>query len=127
MIDALLSHSSYLAIIMVLVLTGMGLPIPEEVPIIAAGIASSDGTLDVWRAFASCLLGAVMGDCVLYSIGYHFGHGLAKKHPRLAVWLHAEREAQIEDMLRRRGLKVFFLSRFMVGIRGPIYLTAGVL
>ena len=122
-----LQHTSYLGIIVVLVLTGMGLPIPEEVPIIAAGIASSDGTLNVWQAFASCLIGAVLGDCVLYAIGYHFGHNLAKKHPRFAQLLHAEREAQIEEMLRKHGLKVFFLTRFMVGIRAPVYLTAGIL
>jgi len=122
-----LQHTSYLGIIVVLVLTGMGLPIPEEVPIIAAGIASSDGSLNVWRAFASCLIGAVLGDCMLYAIGYHFGHGLAKKHPRFAQLLHAEREAQIEEMLRKHGLKVFFLTRFMVGIRAPVYLTAGIL
>ena len=30
-------------------------------------------------------------------------------------------------MIRRHGLKVFFLARFMVGIRAPVYLTAGVL
>ena len=41
--------------------------------------------------------------------------------------LHAEREAKIEQMIRKHELKVFFLSRFMVGIRAPVYLTAGIL
>jgi membrane protein DedA with SNARE-associated domain len=41
--------------------------------------------------------------------------------------LHAEHEAKIEEMIRKHGFKVFFLSRFMVGIRAPVYLTAGVL
>lgn len=123
----LLDHTSYLGIIIVLVLTGSGLPIPEEVPIIAAGIASSVGTLDPWRAFAACVLGALLGDCVIYAIGYHFGHNLVKDHPRFAHLLHAEREARIEQMIRKHGLKVFFLARFMVGIRAPVYLTAGIL
>ena len=30
-------------------------------------------------------------------------------------------------MIRKHGLKVFFLSRFTVGIRTPVYLTAGIL
>jgi membrane protein DedA with SNARE-associated domain len=127
MIDSLLSHGSYLGIIAVLVLTGMGLPVPEEVPIIAAGILSSTGDLEMWRAFASCLVGALLGDCMLYAIGYHFGHSLAKKHPRFAQLLHADREAQLEEMINRHGLKVFFLARFMVGVRAPVYLAAGVL
>ena len=124
----LFNNGSYLGIIVLLVLTGMGLPLPEEVPIIAAGIASSDGSLpNVWLAFVSCVIGAVLGDSMLYAIGYHFGHNLAKKHPRFAHLLHADREAQIEEMIRKHGLKVFFLARFMIGIRAPMYLTAGIL
>jgi|SRR6185295_2373789 len=120
--------SYYLGIIIVLILTGCGLPIPEEVPIIAAGVASSvNKDLDPWITFASCLIGALAGDCVMYSIGYHFGHNLIKEHPRFASLLHAEREAMIEDKIRRHGFKIFFLSRFMVGVRAPVYLAAGVL
>jgi membrane protein DedA with SNARE-associated domain len=122
-----LDHFGYIGIIVVLVLTGSGLPIPEEVPIIAAGVASKLGTLDPWMAFASCLAGALAGDAVIYAIGYHFGHSLVIRHPRFAHLLHAEREAKIEEMIRRHGFKVFFLSRFMVGIRAPVYLTAGIL
>ncbi len=110
-----------------LILTGSGLPIPEELPIVAAGIASSVGTLNPWGAFFSCLAGALAGDAVIYFIGYHFGYSLITRYPRFAHLLHAEREARIEQMIRKHGLKVFFLSRFMVGIRAPVYLTAGIL
>jgi len=125
--DFSLDHVSYLGIIVVLILTGSGLPIPEEIPIIAAGVASSVGTLNPWLAFVCCLIGALAGDSVIYVIGYHFGHSLVTRHPRFAQLLHADREARIEAMIRRHGLKVFFLSRFMVGIRAPVYLTAGIL
>jgi membrane protein DedA with SNARE-associated domain len=127
MVDWLLGNSSYFGIVVFLVLTGCGLPVPEEVAIIAAGVASSAGSLNPWGAFAACLVGALLGDCVMYAIGYHFGHNLAKMHPRFAHLLHAEREAKIEEMMRRHGLKVFFVSRFVVGLRSPIYLTAGIL
>jgi membrane protein DedA with SNARE-associated domain len=127
LIDLHFDHISYLGIILVLILTGSGLPIPEEVPIVAAGIASSVGTLNPWGAFFACLIGALAGDSVIYFIGYHFGHSLVTRHPRFAHLLHAEREAKIEEMIRKHGLKVFFLSRFMVGIRAPVYLTAGIL
>ena len=125
--DLQLDHISYLGIIAVLILTGSGLPLPEEVPIVAAGVASSVGTLHPGWAFVSCIIGALLGDAVLYAIGYHFGRSLVVRHPRFAHLLHAEHEAKIEEMIRRHGLKVFFLARFMVGIRAPVYLTAGVL
>ncbi len=118
---------SYVGIIVILILTGSGLPIPEEVPIVAAGIASSVGTLNPLWAFASCLVGALAGDSVLYAIGYHFGHSLVYRHPRFAHLLHAEREAKIEQMIRKHEVKVLFLSRFMVGVRAPVYLAAGIL
>jgi len=125
--DLQLDHISYLGIVVVLILTGSGLPLPEEVPIVAAGVASSVGSLNPWWAFLCCLIGAVAGDSVIYAIGYYFGYSLLTSHPRFAHLLHAEREAKIEEMIRRHGLKVFFFSRFMVGIRAPVYLTAGIL
>ena len=127
MTDLFLTHGSYLTIFLVLVLTGSGLPIPEEVPIIAAGILSARATLNPWLAFAWCLLGALIGDCVMYFIGYHFGRPVLQEHPWWARFVTAEREAQIEQQFRQHGFKVFFVARFLVGIRSPVYLTAGIL
>jgi len=123
----LLNHGSYAAIIVVLVLTGTGLPIPEEVPIVAAGLLSAAEKLNPYWAFAACLFGAIVGDCVMYGIGYHFGRSVVREHPWWAHLVSPEREATIERMLKRHGLKVFFLARFLVGIRSPVYLSAGIL
>jgi membrane protein DedA with SNARE-associated domain len=122
-----LSFWSYFAIFIVLVLTGSGLPIPEEVPIIAAGIASANKNMDPWLAFACCLAGALVGDCVMYYLGYHFGRGVLKDHRWWARFLTPKREAQIEEKFRKHGLGVFFIARFLVGLRSPVYLTAGIL
>jgi len=127
MIEILLGHGSYLLIIAVLVLTGSGLPIPEEVPIIAAGILASHGQLNPHWAMAACLVGALAGDCVMYWIGYHFGRSVLREHPYWARFVKPEREVQIEQMIKKHGLKVFFLARFLVGLRSPVYLSAGIL
>jgi len=127
MTDLLLEHGSYLAIIIVLILSGTGLPIPEEVPIIAAGILSAHHTLNPHLAFLACLFGALAGDCVMYWMGYHFGRSVLREHPRWAHFIKPEREAQIERMIQRHGLKVFFLARFLVGLRSPVYVAAGIL
>jgi membrane protein DedA with SNARE-associated domain len=122
-----LEHASYLGIIVVLVLTGSGLPVPEEVPIIIAGVAAYHGQLNPWLALVACFVGAILGDCVMYAIGYHFGHNVLRDHPWFARFLKPEREAHIEEMLNQHGWKVFFLARFLVGLRSPVYLTAGIL
>jgi membrane protein DedA with SNARE-associated domain len=83
--------------------------------------------LDPRLAFGCCLFGAVVGDAIMYWIGYHFGRGVLREHPLWARYVTPEREAQIETMFRRHGLKVFFVARFLVAIRSPVYLTAGIL
>ncbi|MBN1855113.1 MAG: DedA family protein [Pirellulales bacterium] len=125
--DLLVTQGKYLGIILFLILTGCGLPIPEEVPIVLAGVLSAHGKMDPTLAYFSCLIGALVGDSVMYTIGYHWGHSLFWVHPRLGKWLHAEREEKFEKAVQRHGLKVMILARFMVGIRGPAYLAAGVI
>jgi len=125
--DFLLENFGYFGIIIFLVLTGCGLPIPEEVPIVLAGILSSQpGGLQPEWAFAACLIGALLGDSVMYAIGYHFGHGLLSSHPKLGKFIGAQREEYFEQSILRHGFKVMLLARFMVGVRGPVYLAAGV-
>lgn len=127
MIDLLLTHGSYLVIILVLVVTGAGIPIPEEVPVITAGIMSSHGQLHPWLAFLACLVGALGGDCVMYAIGYHFGRSVLREHHYWVRLVTPEREAQMEEMVSRHGLKTLLLARFLVGLRSPVYLAAGIL
>ena len=55
MLDFLGNPGSYLGIILFLMLTGCGLPIPEEVPIVLAGVLSAEGKLMPEWAFAACL------------------------------------------------------------------------
>lgn len=119
---------SYPGIIVFLILTGVGLPVPEEVAIIYAGVMSAPGGDLQWEwALASCLVGCLIGDSLMYYIGYHFGENVLKKHPWYTGFLTSEREAQLESMIDKHGLKVFFAARFMVGVRGPVYVTAGIL
>ena len=112
-----------------MILTGSGLPIPEEVPIIAAGVLSAppDATLNPFVALPCLLFGAIVGDIIMYWIGYHFGRGVLCEHRWWARCVTPHREARIEEMFSRHGLKVFFVARFLVGLRTPVYLTAGIL
>ncbi|HVC95477.1 MAG TPA: DedA family protein [Pirellulales bacterium] len=117
----------YLVITVTIILTGMGLPVPEEVPVIGAGILSNSGRLDPWMALAACLVGAVAGDCVSYAIGYHFGQALLRDRHWFSRLLTVEREKKAEQLFQRHGLKMFLGARFLVGLRSPMYMTAGIL
>ncbi|HEV3005358.1 MAG TPA: DedA family protein [Pirellulales bacterium] len=122
-----LTHASYLGITVAIILTGMGLPVPEEILVIGAGIASNTGDLEPLTALAACLVGAVAGDCVSYAIGYHFGRALLRDRHWFSRLLTIEREQKVEKLFQKHGLKAFLVARFMIGIRSPMYMTAGIL
>jgi len=127
MILSFLSHGSYLAIALVLVASGAGLPLPEEVPVLTAGLLAANGQMEPWLALVTCILGAVAGDMVVYAAGRIFGRNAFLEHPRLAHFVNPQREAKIEKMIQRHGLKVLFVARFLVGVRSAVYLAAGIL
>ncbi len=117
----------YLGIIVFLILTGAGLPIPEEVVVVAAGVFSHESDTFKWQyAYLACLGGALAGDVVVYCIGRYLGHGFFLRYPWFARLMHEEREVKMEQMINKHGFKVFFVARFMVGVRVPLYLAAGV-
>ena len=125
MLAVLFHPSSYLGIVVFLILTGCGLPIPEELAFVVAGVLSAEGRLHWPTAWAACLVGAILGDSVMYWIGRRWGDWLLSAHPRFAWMLQAKREKQFEEAVEQHAFKVMFLSRFLVGIRGPVYVAAG--
>lgn len=125
MLAVLFHPSSYLGIVVFLILTGCGMPIPEEVAFVLAGTLSAQGNMHWPTALAACLVGAILGDSVMYWIGRRWGDTLLGTHPRFAWMLQAKREKQFELAVEQHAFKVMFLSRFLVGIRGPVYVAAG--
>ncbi len=121
------SSYGYVGITLFLILTGCGLPLPEEVAIIAAGVAAAAGALNPWGALLACLIGAVVGDSAMYLIGRRFGKGILERHSFWARAINPEREKQIEVLLTRHGAKMLLLARFLIGLRSPFYFAAGVL
>ena len=83
--------SSYLGIVVFLILTGCGMPIPEEFAFVVAGVLSAEGHLHWPTALAACLIGAILGDSVMYWIGRRWGDTLLELAP--AAVLDAAGEA----------------------------------
>ncbi|WP_435007594.1 VTT domain-containing protein [Tundrisphaera lichenicola] len=126
MADDLILQFGYFGIFFVLVLGGLGLPVPEEAPIILAAILSRKGTMHWIPALASCFAGVLVGDFVVYFLGFFYGEKVLSL-PLTRKFLTRAREAQIKGYFHRHGVKILILGRFAVGFRTAAYLTAGIL
>ena len=126
----------YLAIAFVLFIAGLGVPIPEDIPLIYGGVMAGRGDMNVWIHFAVSIAFILIGDVCLYMIGKRLsrasaagsggGEGESVKPPsRLAKLLTPERRAQVQEYFDRYGSWTVFFGRFVAGIRGAVFLTAG--
>ena len=77
-------------------------------------------------ALGSCFAGVLVGDFVVYFLGFFYGEKVLSL-PLTRKFLTRAREAQIKGYFHRHGVKILILGRFAVGFRTAAYLTAGIL
>jgi membrane protein DedA with SNARE-associated domain len=121
----LIERFTYVGIFLVLFAAGLGVPIPEEIPVFAAGVLASENVVRWWAALAVCLVGVMAGDTALYWIGHHWGEHILEWRVTRFV-LTREREAMITRAYQKHGIKIIFSARFVAGFRAAAFLTAGV-
>lgn len=110
----------------ILLLCGLGLPIPEDISLIVAGYFSWKGVLDVHRAFLVCLAAVLAGDSLAFFLGRLFGRRVLAS--RLArKYFTPRRQLRVRAYFRKFGSKVVLVGRFTPGLRFTIFFTAGTL
>ena len=125
MINDFIEEFTYLGVFFVLFLGGLGVPVPEELPVLAAGALSHEGYMRSWVALPVCVLGVLAGDSVLYWVGHHWGE-------RILDWsivrrvLTAQREQTLLAPYRRHAAKTVITARHVMGLRAAAVLTAGI-
>jgi membrane protein DedA with SNARE-associated domain len=123
-ISAYIEHFTYAGLFVVLLLCGLGLPLPEDVALLAGGYLVHRGITRYPITLAVSLVGVVAGDNSLFFLGRHFGSGLVRyfglTRPGSKVQID-----RIRRFMRRHGHRAIFYARFLAGLRALIYLTAG--
>src|SRR4051812_48145133 len=77
-------------------------------------------------ALAACFAGVLLGDFVVYFLGFFYGERVMSLRLTRKI-LSPAREEQIKGYFHRHGFKILILGRFAVGFRTAAYLTAGIL
>ncbi len=117
---------AYLTILGILFACGLGLPIPEDITLIAAGIVSAGGSISLVGAFIVGYVGVLAGDMLLFFAGRKYGHKVFRIWP-FSKMMTPQRVLIAEQKIQKNAKMICFAARFMPGIRAPIYLSCGVL
>jgi membrane protein DedA with SNARE-associated domain len=107
-----------------LLLCGLGLPVPEDIVLVAAGAL---GVIDErsWMEVSVVMYaGVMMGDSIIFLAGRFLGQRLMATR-WFQRYFSAAKQARVEAQFERFGSMVLFVGRFLPGLRAPIFFTAG--
>lgn len=113
----------YAALLLLLVLNGIGSPIPEDLLLFATGYLVYVGVFQWPAALAIAMSGVVVSDVMLYSAGRH----LAWRSTRWpdSRLLSAKRLQRATRWFARLGNGAVFVARLVPGTRALVFATAG--
>ena len=125
--DNLLGMYGPFAVFLLLMLTGIGVPLGEDLILIPAGILLGFGELQpIWMTGLFAYLGVLCSDCMWFVLCWTYGTPLLhKRWFKRAV--HPRRLLEIKHQIERRGMWVIVIARFVPGSRTPAITAAGVL
>jgi len=120
-----LAKFSYFGLFAILIAAGLGVPLPEDIPLLAAGWLVHKGSANLELMIATGLLGVLVGDSLLFSMGRRYGDHIVDHK-----WLRWIAKPWLVEKARQKyanhGAKILFAARFMPGLRAVLFLTAGV-
>ena len=114
----------YPALQLLLILTGIGSPIPEDLLLLTEAYLFFAGVFQWTLALAISATGVVVSDLMLYSAGRHIGW-----RPRYRLrgpFLSDERLPRVSGWFARWGHILVFVARVTPGTRALVFITAGV-
>jgi membrane protein DedA with SNARE-associated domain len=103
---------------------GVGLPLPEDLTLLGAGVLAHQRLLRLRDVIAVGLAGVIAADWIIYLIGRRYGREMVR-HPALSRLLGATRIDVVRGTVQRHGARAVFAARFLLGFRIATFLAAG--
>jgi membrane protein DedA with SNARE-associated domain len=124
-VDHLVSTYGYWAVFVVVALESLGIPLPGETILIAAGTyAGHTHKLSPWGIFAAAAAGAIIGDNIGYWIGDKGGYRLLRRYGHYVRFDESKMKIG-RYIFDRHGAKVVFFGRFVSILRTYAAFLAG--
>jgi len=114
----------YVSLFAMLLAGSIGLPIPEDLPLILGGILVQQGKAKIELVLVVCYIGILVGDLIIYSAGRTVGPALFnRKWFRLSM--PPERIEKVKAQLEKRSILMIFVARHLFYLRTATFLTCG--
>lgn len=120
-------HSDYLlyaALFFVLLICGVGVPLPEDIPLITAGFLAYSGDIALIPAIIVSMVAILAGDSMIFYIGRRWGASVLS-HRYMRRVLPERRLERVRKYFNRYGDWTVFFARFIVGLRAATFWAAG--
>ncbi len=114
----------YFLIFGLLFACGLGLPLPEDIPLFLGGFFVAQGKMNLVIVSVVAWCGIIGGDCVLYHLGRKYGLNITRV-PFVGKHVTPKRIALAERLFERYGIWVVGIGRMFAGIRGAMVVAAG--
>lgn len=114
-----------------LFLSGIGLPLPEDLPLMASGFTTykqAQDTFVFWHyvvTFLTVTVPILAGDLCAYALGRRYGFGLRDRVRFIGRALSDDRIARVKHWYDEYGSFTVFLGRQVAGVRLVTFYTAG--
>jgi membrane protein DedA with SNARE-associated domain len=120
--------------------SGFGLPVPEEVYIVSVGLLAYMGAhpdlfpppyagapvINGYEAAIVTLLAVIFADFLVFTLGRVFGKKIISR-PRFKTIFTEEVMARIQRWVKKYGIMAAFIFRFTPGVRFPAHIALGML
>ncbi|AWX14767.1 DedA family protein [Mergibacter septicus] len=119
------SEYGYIAVFLVLIICGFGVPIPEDITLVSGGIIAGLGYANPHMMLIVSMLGVLIGDSIMYWLGRIFGVKILRFRPLRRI-LKPKVMKLVREKFEKYGSRVLFFARFLPGLRAPIYMVSGI-
>jgi membrane protein DedA with SNARE-associated domain len=129
-VEHLIQVGGYFVLFALLFACGLGLPLPEDIPLLLAGYfvaqpSGSPGKMYLLPAAIVAWMGIIGGDCVLYGLGRRYGLNITRV-PLIGRHVTKSRIVWIETKFDKWGVGVVAICRMFAGVRGAMVVAAGI-
>lgn len=108
-----------------LLVGGLGLPLPEDAAILAAGVLIERGAANPFLAIGLVIAGVLLGDAILFFAARRLGPRAYERKLFQRV-LPPDRRAKVERAYERYGGRLVFFARHVAGLRAAVFAMAGI-